>query len=152
MPIVLLLLGVVTTAAGLVLVGSGLSPRDGTFQTEVLTPGTIAAVGGLLVIAFGLAVREMRRIERSFAVRSASRTPRVDDAATVAASSAATSGRRPCVASRQTGRMSFDSSRLVSGAPTPAAPPIAQPGSKSMAADHALLAHIQQVGIEGVAR
>ena len=91
MPIVLLLLGVVTTAAGLVLVGSGLSPRDGTFQTEVLTPGTIAAVGGLLLIAFGLAVREMRRIERSFAVRSASRTPRVDDAATVAAFSAATS-------------------------------------------------------------
>lgn len=91
MPIVLLLLGVVTTAAGLVLVGSGLSPRDGTFQTEVLTPGTIAAVGGLLLIAFGLAVREMRRIERSFAVRSASRTPRVDDAAAVAAFSAATS-------------------------------------------------------------
>jgi hypothetical protein len=91
MPIVLLLLGVFTTAAGLVLVGSGLSPRDGTFQTEVLTPGTIAAVGGLLLIAFGLAVREMRRIERSFAVRSASRTPRVDDAAAVAASSAAMS-------------------------------------------------------------
>jgi hypothetical protein len=95
MPIVLLLLGVVTTAAGLVLVGSGLSPRDGTFQTEVLTPGTIAAVGGLLVIAFGLAVREMRRIERSFAVRSASRTPRVDDAAAVAAFSAATSPSLP---------------------------------------------------------
>jgi hypothetical protein len=91
MPIVLLLLGVVTTAAGLVLVGSGLSPRDGTFQTEVLTPGTIAAVGGLLLIAFGLAVREMRRIERSFAVRSASRTPRVDDAAAVAAFGAAMS-------------------------------------------------------------
>jgi hypothetical protein len=89
MPIVLLLLGVVTTAAGLVLVGSGLSPRDGTFQTEVLTPGTIAAVGGLLLIAFGLAVREMRRIEQSFAVRSASRTPRVDDAAAVAAFSVA---------------------------------------------------------------
>jgi hypothetical protein len=85
MPIVLLLLGVVTTAAGLVLVGSGLSPRDGTFQTDVLTPGTIAAVGGLLLIAFGLAVREMRRIERSFAARSASRTPWVDDAAAIAA-------------------------------------------------------------------
>jgi hypothetical protein len=70
MPIVLLVLGVVTTAAGLVLVGTGLIPRDGTFQTEILTPGTIAAVGGLLLIAFGIAVREMRRIERSFAVRS----------------------------------------------------------------------------------
>lgn len=88
MPIVLLLLGVVTTAAGLVLVGSGF--RDGAFQTDVLTPGTIAAVGGLLLIAFGLAVREMRRIEQSFAARSASRAPRLDDAAAaVAAFSAA---------------------------------------------------------------
>jgi hypothetical protein len=81
MPIVLLILGVVTTAAGLVLVGTGLIPRDGTFQTEVLTPGTIAAVGGLLLIAFGIAVREMRRIERSFAVRSPSRIAHIEDAA-----------------------------------------------------------------------
>jgi hypothetical protein len=81
MPIVLLLLGVVTTTAGLVLVGTGLIPRDGTFQTEVLTPGTIAAVGGLLLIAFGIAIREMRRIERSLAVSRTART----DAATVTA-------------------------------------------------------------------
>jgi hypothetical protein len=87
MPIVLLLLGVVTTAAGLILVGLGF--RDGTFQTDVLTPGTTAAVGGLLLIAFGLAVREMRRIEQSLAVRSAVRTPRIDDAAAVAAFSGA---------------------------------------------------------------
>jgi hypothetical protein len=89
MPIVLLVLGVVTTAAGLILVSSGLGFRDGTFQTDVLTPGTIAAVGGLLLIAFGLAVREMRRIERSFAARLAARTPRIDDAAAIAAFSAA---------------------------------------------------------------
>jgi hypothetical protein len=81
MPIVLLILGAVTTAAGLVLVGTGLIPRDGTFQTEVLTPGTIAAVGGLLLIAFGIAVREMRRLERSFAVRSPSRIAHIEDAA-----------------------------------------------------------------------
>jgi hypothetical protein len=79
MPIVLLLLGVVTTAAGLVLIGTGLIPRDGAFQTEILTPGTIAAVGGLLLIAFGMAVREMRRIERSFATRSPSRPARADE-------------------------------------------------------------------------
>lgn len=83
MPIVLSLLGVVTTVAGLVLVGSGF--RDGGFQTDVLTPGTIAAVGGLLLIAFGLAVREMRRIEQSFAARSALRTPLLDDAAAAVA-------------------------------------------------------------------
>jgi hypothetical protein len=81
MPIVLLILGVVTTAAGLVLVGTGLIPRDGTSQTEILTPGTIAAVGGLLLIAFGIAVREMRRIERSFAVRSPSRIAHMEEMA-----------------------------------------------------------------------
>jgi hypothetical protein len=79
MPIVLLVLGVVTTAAGLLLVGSGLSLRDGSFQTDILTPGTIAAVGGLLLIAFGLAVREMRRIERAFAAQPLPRAARTDD-------------------------------------------------------------------------
>jgi hypothetical protein len=83
MPIVLLVLGVVTTAAGLLLVGSGLSLRDGTFQTDILTPGTIAAVGGLLLIAFGLAVREMRRIERTFARQPMTRAVRADDAPAV---------------------------------------------------------------------
>jgi hypothetical protein len=78
MPIVLLLLGAVTTAAGLALIGSGLSFRDG-IQTDILTPGTIAAVGGLLLIAFGLAVREMRRIERAFAARPPLQPPRIDD-------------------------------------------------------------------------
>jgi hypothetical protein len=89
MPIVLLLLGVVTTAAGLVLISSSLGFRDGSFQTDILTPGTIAAVGGLLLIAFGLAVREMRRIEQSFAARPPSRGPHIDDAATVAGFSTA---------------------------------------------------------------
>jgi hypothetical protein len=84
MPIVLLALGVITTAAGLLLVGSGLSLRDGSFQTDILTPGTIAAVGGLLLIAFGLAVREMRRIERAFAVRPSVGAVRTDEAPAVA--------------------------------------------------------------------
>jgi hypothetical protein len=87
-------LGVVTTAAGLLLIGSGLSPRDGTFQTEVLTPGSIAAVGGLLLIAFGLAVREVRRIERVLAARPAVRLARTDESALLAnygAASAASS-------------------------------------------------------------
>ncbi len=86
MPLVLLLLGVVTTIAGLVLVGSGLIARDGTFETEVLTPGTIAAVGGLLLIAFGLAVRELRRIERVLAAPSTQRAARVDETSGLQAS------------------------------------------------------------------
>jgi hypothetical protein len=89
MPIVLLALGVITTAAGLLLVGSGLSLRDGSFQTDILTPGTIAAVGGLLLIAFGLAVREMRRIERAFAVQPSVGAVRTDEASAVVIGAAA---------------------------------------------------------------
>ena len=85
MPLFLLLLGVLTTVAGLVLVGSGVAIRDGTFDTEVLTPGTIAAVGGLLLIGLGLAVRELRRIERALAVRPMPRLARTGEAAATAA-------------------------------------------------------------------
>jgi len=95
MPLVLLLLGVVTTIAGLVLVGSGLIARDGTFETEVLTPGTIAAVGGLLLIAFGLAVRELRRIERVLAVPSTQRAERVDETSGLQASMPGPSEAKP---------------------------------------------------------
>jgi hypothetical protein len=84
MPIVLLFLGAVTTVAGLLLVGSGWSLREGTFQTDILTPGTIATVGGLLLMAFGLAVREMRRIERAFAARPPAVQVRADAPVVVA--------------------------------------------------------------------
>ncbi len=69
MSVFLLLLGIVTTAAGLALVASGLTIHDGVFDTDVVTPGTIAAVGGLILIGIGLAVRELRRIERAIAAR-----------------------------------------------------------------------------------
>ena len=90
MPVVLLLLGLVTTLAGLVLVASGFAVRDGTFDTEVLTPGTIAIVGGLLLIGLGFVVRELRRIERALAARPMARLTRVDDAAAAEASDTAT--------------------------------------------------------------
>jgi len=73
MPVVLLLLGTITTVAGLILVGSGVFIREGAFDTEVLTPGTIAAVGGLLLVGLGLAIRELRRIEQALAARPAAR-------------------------------------------------------------------------------
>jgi hypothetical protein len=60
MSVFLLLLGVVTTAAGLALVASGT-----TTDTDIITPGTITAVGGLLLVGFGLVVRELQRIEQA---------------------------------------------------------------------------------------
>ncbi len=79
MPLILLLLGVVTTIAGAVLVASGLTFHDGTFDTEAITPGTVAAIGGLLLIGMGLAVRELQRIERALAARPMPRTSRAGD-------------------------------------------------------------------------
>ena len=80
MPLILLLLGVVTTIAGAVLVASGLTFHDGTFDTEAITPGTVAAIGGLLLIGMGLAVRELQRIERALAARPMPRTSRAGGA------------------------------------------------------------------------
>ena len=60
MSVFLLLLGVVTTAAGLALVASGT-----TTDTDIITPGTITAVGGLLLVGIGLVVRELQRIEQA---------------------------------------------------------------------------------------
>lgn len=89
MSVVLLLLGVVTTVAGLVLVASGVTIRDGTFDAEVVTPGTIAAIGGLVLIGMGLAVRELKRIERALASRPMPRAARLGEALAGAAAAEA---------------------------------------------------------------
>jgi hypothetical protein len=85
MSVVLLLIGVVTTLAGLLLVAAGVTLHDGPIDAEAITPGTIAAIGGLLLIGMGLAVRELRRIERTLAQRPMPRAPRLADASERAA-------------------------------------------------------------------
>jgi hypothetical protein len=80
MPVVLLLLGIVTTVAGLLLAAPGLTIRDGTFDTEIITPGIIAVVGGLLLIGMGLVVRVLQRIERELAARPLPRAARAGEA------------------------------------------------------------------------
>jgi hypothetical protein len=87
MPVVLLVLGGVTAVAGLVLVASGLTIRDGAFDTEVLTPGTIAIVGGLLLVGLGFLVRELRRIEQVLATRQMPRVARAEEALAIETSS-----------------------------------------------------------------
>jgi hypothetical protein len=79
MPVVLLVLGGVTAVAGLVLVASGLTIRDGSFDTEVLTPGMIAIVGGLLLVGLGFVVRELRRIERVLATQPMPRAAHAEE-------------------------------------------------------------------------
>lgn len=74
----LLLLGAVTTAAGLALVTSG---ATGAFDAEIVTPGTVAAVGGLLLIGLGLTVRALQRIERALESQPMPRRVRSGEAA-----------------------------------------------------------------------
>jgi hypothetical protein len=69
MYLLLLAFGVVLGAAGVVLALSGMSLRDGTFDAAILTPGIVAAVGGLLLIGLGVGLRTLQRIERALAVR-----------------------------------------------------------------------------------
>jgi hypothetical protein len=59
--------GALITLAGLGLVAMGAIPHDAAFDSETLTSGTIAAVGGLLLIGIGVTVRELRRIQRVIA-------------------------------------------------------------------------------------
>jgi hypothetical protein len=77
MSVFLLLLGVVTTAAGLALVASGATSA---LETDIITPGTIAAVGGLLLLGLGLAVRELQRIEQALVGRPELRPARPGEA------------------------------------------------------------------------
>ncbi len=52
----------------------GISPRDGTFDAAILTPGIVAAVGGLLLVGLGAGLRTLQRIERTLASRPVSRS------------------------------------------------------------------------------
>jgi hypothetical protein len=88
MPQLLLVVGLVTSAAGLVLMAAGFPIREGTFDAEILTPGMIAAVGGLLLAGLGLAVRELRRIEQALASRPIPRVTRGGEMVVAAADAA----------------------------------------------------------------
>ena len=71
--------GVVVTLAGLALVATGAIPHDAAFDSGTLTAGTIASVGGLLLIGIGLTVRELRRIEQVIASGRRPRAAHVDE-------------------------------------------------------------------------
>ncbi len=69
MYLLFLMFGGLLGAAGVILSGSGMSLRDGTFDAAILTPGIVAAVGGLLLIGLGVGLRTLQRIERILASR-----------------------------------------------------------------------------------
>jgi hypothetical protein len=76
MYLVLLVFGAILTVAGIVLAATGLSLHDNAFDMSVVTPGVVAAVGGLALIGLGLALRVLERIERSLSARPMRRVSR----------------------------------------------------------------------------
>jgi len=82
MYLLLLMFGGLLGAAGVVLAGLGISPRDGTFDAAILTPGIVAAVGGLLLVGLGAGLRTLQRIERTLAARPVPRGLPTAEAAT----------------------------------------------------------------------
>jgi len=65
----LLILGAVIAAAGVVLIGPGLPFGGRDFDPSIITPGAVAIVGGLILVALALAVRVLARIEKALAAR-----------------------------------------------------------------------------------
>lgn len=80
MYLLLLVLGALLTAAGTVLAVSGVSLHDHTTDASIVTPGVVAAVGGLLLIGLGLALRTLGRIEQALAFRPMPRATRPGEA------------------------------------------------------------------------
>jgi hypothetical protein len=69
MYLLLLVFGGLLSAAGVLLALAGMSLRDGSFDPAILTPGIVAAAGGLLLIGLGAGLRTLQRIERTLASR-----------------------------------------------------------------------------------
>ena len=69
MYLLLLVFGALLGACGVVLSAAGLSLRDATFDAAILTPGIIAATGGVLLIGLGGGLRTLQRIERALTLR-----------------------------------------------------------------------------------
>jgi hypothetical protein len=85
MYLILLVLGAGLTAAGIALGASGVSIHERAFDATIVTPGIVAAVGGLLLIGLGLGLRVLRRIELALAARPMLRPARPGEASETSA-------------------------------------------------------------------
>jgi hypothetical protein len=66
----LLIFGTAIVAAGIALIGSGVSIQDHTFDPTVITPGAIAVIGGLILIGLAFVLQQLRNLERAIVSRS----------------------------------------------------------------------------------
>jgi hypothetical protein len=72
MHISLFVLGVVTAAAGFVAIGYGIPVNEFSFGNTLIVAGTIAVVGGFILIGLAAAVRQLLRIAEADALRQIS--------------------------------------------------------------------------------
>src|SRR5262249_58284067 len=66
-------MGVFALVAGLVMVGYGIPINEFSFGNTLIGAGVTAAVGGLIIIALGVAVGQLRRIAEMLAFPSPAR-------------------------------------------------------------------------------
>jgi hypothetical protein len=91
----LLVLGAAITAAGLALIGSGVSLQDHAFDAGNATPGIIAIIGGCILIGLGLVVRALARVERALVTRPMPHAGRPSETSADASTERATEPRIP---------------------------------------------------------
>jgi len=128
MYLLLLAFGAVLTVAGVVLAASGVSYYERAFDASIVTPGIVAAVGGLLLIGLGLALRVLGRIEQALAERPATRAARPGETAEpVAATERTSEPSRIAFPSRVALRSQTVSAALASA---PAAAPVSAGGGR----------------------
>ncbi|HUI94613.1 MAG TPA: hypothetical protein VLX44_02575 [Xanthobacteraceae bacterium] len=68
----LLLLSAITTVAGLLAIGFGLAPYEGSLGNALVTAGSVGLVGGMILFGLAAAVRQLRRIADALGPRPAS--------------------------------------------------------------------------------
>jgi hypothetical protein len=72
--------GILATAAGAAMVGFGISIKEFSLGNTLLTTGTVAIVGGLILVGIATAIQELQRIAEALAVRPPPRASRSLDA------------------------------------------------------------------------
>ena len=77
----LLVLGAVITATGTAMMAAGFAGQGHAFDSGIVTPGMVAFVGGLILIALGLAIRALQRIESALLARPMPSMARLGEAA-----------------------------------------------------------------------
>jgi hypothetical protein len=95
MYVFLLALGALATAAGLVLVASGVSIQEHAFDPTNATAGTIAVIGGCILIGLALVVRALLRVERALVARPIAYPARPGETAAAALATPAETARIP---------------------------------------------------------